>query len=69
MPYQEGKWQRVEGARQLWSKGEGWWEMWLACGHGAAVLHGATNPTGKYCKCFYKCGLQRATDAVARDAE
>ncbi len=45
-------WQSVVSARRLYEKGDGWWEIWLACGHGAAVLHGATSPLGAHAKCF-----------------
>jgi hypothetical protein len=50
-----GKWQRVVSAARLWAKGDGWWDIELACGHRAAVLHGNASPLGEYCKCFYQC--------------
>jgi hypothetical protein len=46
------KWQPVVEARRLFARGYGWWEIWLACGHGAAVLHGGSSPIGESVKCL-----------------
>ena len=52
-----GDWRKIIAAGRLWSKGDGWWEITLDCGHQAAVLYGATSPAGNgRCKCFYGCG-------------
>ena len=49
-----GDWRTVIAARRLWSKGVGWWEITLDCGHQAAVLHGVRSPLNERCECFFR---------------
>jgi hypothetical protein len=46
-----GLWVRVVSSQRLPSKGIGWWEIVLACGHAAAVLHGLDDPLDERCVC------------------
>ena len=53
-------WQRVVEATRYYEKGEGWWEIWLSCGHGATVLHGPISPLGDRVECRYQCAAAEA---------
>jgi len=60
MKHRKKSWQHVVMATRLLAKGEGWWEIWLSCGHGAAVLHGAISPLGARVQCFHACEAAEA---------
>ena len=65
-----GDWRTVITARRLWSKGDGWWEITLDCGHQAAVLHGALSPLNeryKRYKCFFRCGEAEVAEYAQRE--
>lgn len=41
-----GYYQRIVHAQRLYSKGEGWWEIEMGCGHLAAACVGTASPIG-----------------------
>lgn len=50
-----GYYQRIVHAQRLYSKGEGWWEIEMGCGHLAAACVGTASPIGTWVHCFYRC--------------